>query len=83
MVPVAIALLLPVAFSILDVLIVAVFTKFVHEVSVAVSVPVRIIVPPLPAGSVPRLKFVVGNCTCPFMISNRFTLSADFPQLFP
>lgn len=82
-VPVAIALLFPVAVSVLEVLIAAVFTKFVPEVSVAVSVPVRMIVPPLPAGRDPILKFVTGKLTCPFIVSTRVTLFAIFPPLFP
>lgn len=80
---VAIELLFPVAVSVLEVLIAAVFTKFVHEVSVAVSVHVRVIVPPLPAGSDPILKFVAFNETCPFIVSTIVTLFATFPPLFP
>ena len=82
-VPVAIDLLFPVAVSVLVVVMLAVFTNVVPEVSVAFNVPVKMMVPPLPAGRDPILKFVAFNETCPFMVSTMVTLFAIFPPLFP
>jgi hypothetical protein len=80
---VTIAELFPVAESTLVVVMFALFTKVVHDVDVALSVPVRIIVPPLPAGSVPSENVLTGIVIPAGTMSVTTTLFADLPQLFP
>jgi hypothetical protein len=75
--------LFPVDASMLVVFIFAVLTNTYHELSKFENVHVRVIVPPLPAGSVPIAKFVVGNVICPLIVSMMLTLDACLPQLFP
>lgn len=76
-------MLFPVTVSELVVEIVAVFTKVYPEANAALKVPVSVIVPPLPAGSDPIAKLVVGKETLPFILSVMTTFSAVLPPLFP
>lgn len=83
MFPVAEALLLPVADSVLVVVIFALLTNWYHDMKVELNVPVSVIVPPLPAGSVQMVNVVAGNETSPLMMSVMMTLLAGLPPLFP
>ena len=76
-------LLFPVIPSMLVVMISAALLKVDHATRKLVNVPVSVIVPQLPAGSVQRGNTVVDNETCPFMVSLITTLSAGCPPLFP
>lgn len=81
--PVADAVLLVVVASLVDVLIVAVFTNVAPEVSVVFNTQVTINIPPLLAGNAPRAKLVADIVTCPFIVSVMSTSFATLPQLFP
>jgi hypothetical protein len=82
-VPVTVELLFPVVASTLVVLMFAVFTNVNHELSKLASVHVRVIVPPLPAGSVQMVNEVVGIFIHAGTTSVITTLLAGLPQLFP
>ena len=73
----------PVLESKLVVVIFAVFTNVVPEVDNAFNVHVRIIVPPLPAGSVPIENELTGRVIPAGTRSVITTLFAGLPQLFP
>ena len=82
-IPVVVELLFQVIHSVLVVVIFAVLTNVDHDVSRLVSVPVRMIVHPLHAGSVQILNVVAGKIIHTGAISVITTPIADLPQLFP
>lgn len=82
-VPVMVDVLFQVEVSTFALVMFAVFTKVCPACIVVFNVPVNVIVPPLPAGSVAIFRVVVGRVTVAGAISWMTTFVAAVPPLLP